>query len=141
MNYRLILMLSMFGLAMGVATVFWIPSNIEPAFWLPIFLVCAYVIARSSRERLFAHGLWLGVVNSVWITAAHVVFAGEYLGRHASEAEMLKMGPFSDSPRVTMVLMGPLVGVVSGLVIGVFAVIAGKLVGDRREPSRSSAAG
>ncbi|HEY4361487.1 MAG TPA: hypothetical protein VGN17_10970 [Bryobacteraceae bacterium] len=132
MNFKLIVMLSMFGLAMGVATVFWIPSNVEPVFWLPIFLVCAYAIARECGERLFAHGLWLGVVNSVWITATHAVFADQYLTRHASEAELLKMGPFSGSPRVTMALMGPLVGVVSGAVIGLFALVAGRFVGRRK---------
>jgi hypothetical protein len=30
MNWKLIIQLSMFGLAMGIATVFVIPSNIEP---------------------------------------------------------------------------------------------------------------
>ncbi len=39
MNWKLILQLSMFGLAMSVATVYLIPSKIEPAFWLPIFLI------------------------------------------------------------------------------------------------------
>jgi hypothetical protein len=48
MNWKLIFQLSLFGLAMGIATVFVIPSNIEPAFWLVIFLICAYLIAKQS---------------------------------------------------------------------------------------------
>jgi len=43
--WQLIFQLSMLGLAMGVATVLWIPSNIEPILWLVIFCFCAYVIA------------------------------------------------------------------------------------------------
>ncbi len=48
MNGKLILQLSMFGLAMGLATVFFIPSSIEPAFWLAIFVVCPD--GPSARE-------------------------------------------------------------------------------------------
>ena len=34
MKWKLIFLLSLFGLAMAFATVFWIPSMIEPVFWL-----------------------------------------------------------------------------------------------------------
>lgn len=47
MNWPLILKLSLFGLVMGIATVFVIPSRVEPLFWLGIFVVCAYVIAKQ----------------------------------------------------------------------------------------------
>lgn len=67
LNGRLILALSMFGLAMGIATVFIIPSTIEPLFWLGIFLFCAVVIAKKQPSRPFLHGLVTSLVNSVWI--------------------------------------------------------------------------
>jgi hypothetical protein len=127
MNANLVLTLSMFGLAMGLATVFWIPSTIEPAFWLPIFLFCAYTIARRCPGKRFQHGLLLGLANSVWITASHILFFDRYIAGHASEASMMKSMPWPDSPRLMMALTGPLVGLISGVVIGVFALIAGKL--------------
>ena len=55
MNWKLILQLSIFELAMGVATVFLIPSKIEPVFWLLIFLFCAYAIARRTSSKPFLH--------------------------------------------------------------------------------------
>ena len=45
MDLRLVLALSMFGLAMGILTVFVIPSAVEPFLWLAIFVVGA----SSSR--------------------------------------------------------------------------------------------
>ena len=51
MNWKLILQLSLFGLVMGVATVFFISSSVEPFCWLIVFLISAYVIARGVRER------------------------------------------------------------------------------------------
>ncbi|MCU1336059.1 MAG: hypothetical protein JWO19_1640 [Bryobacterales bacterium] len=41
---------------------------------------------------------------------------------------MMKSMPLPDSPRLMMALAGPAVGIISGIVIGVFAVIAGRLI-------------
>lgn len=51
MNWKLIFQLSLFGLAMAFATVTWIPSNIEPIFWLAIFIICAYLIATKCSAK------------------------------------------------------------------------------------------
>lgn len=126
MNWKLVAALSGFGLAMGVATVFAIPSNVEPAFWLPIFLVCAFVIAKKAPGRFFLHGLCVSLLNSVWITTVHIALFDRYLASHAQEAEMMKSMPIQGP--LAMALTGPVVGLVSGLVLGLFAFIASKLV-------------
>src|SRR5438128_241696 len=118
MNWKLIFGLSLFGLAMAFATVWVIPSNIEPLFWLPIFLICAFVIARSRADRQFLHGLFVGIVNSVWITGAHIAFFDQYIATHAKEAAMMKSMPLPDSPRLMMAITGPVIGIISGIVMG-----------------------
>jgi len=128
MNWKLIFQLSLFGLAMGIATVFVIPSNIEPVFWLVIFLICAYAIAKKCATRHFLHGFLVGLVNSVWVTSAHILLFDRYLVTHAKEAEMMTRMPLPGSPRLMMAMIGPLVGVISGVIIGLFAFVAGKLV-------------
>jgi hypothetical protein len=105
-----------------------IPSSIEPIFWLAIFAVCAYVIAKNAPGKFFLHGLLLGILNSVWVTGAHVLMFDAYLSRHPQEAAMMTKMPMPDSPRLMMLMTGPVVGVVSGVLIGLFAWIAGKLV-------------
>jgi hypothetical protein len=127
-DWKLIFQLSLFGLAMGIATVFFIPSNIEPVFWLVIFIVCAYIFAKKVATRHFLHGLLLGLANSVWITASHILFLSRYIANHPREAAMMASMPLPDSPRVMMALIGPIIGLVSGLVLGLFALVAGKLV-------------
>ena len=134
MNWKLILQLSMFALAMGIATVFVIPSNIEPFFWITIFLVCAYFIAKRCAHRYFIHGVVLGLVNSVWVTASHALLFNNYIANHAAEADMMKSMPLPDSPRLMMAVVGPLIGLVSGLVIGLFVLIARKLVKPAETP-------
>ena len=128
MNWKLIFQLSLFGLFMAIATVFWIPSSIEPAFWALIFVFCAYVIAKRCQANYFLHGLLVSVLNSVWITAMHVAFYQSYLENHPKEAAMMADMPMPASPRLMMLLTGPVVGIVSGLILGLFALIASKLL-------------
>ena len=135
MNWKLIIQLSLFGLAMGVATVSLIPSNIEPLFWLVIFGICAYMIATRSLGQYFLHGLLVGVVNSIWVTASHILLFDRYVANHPQEAAMMRSMPLPNSPRLMMALIGPAIGVVSGLVLGLLAVVASKLVAARRRPA------
>ncbi len=127
-DWRLVLGLSMFGLVMAFATVFVIPSTVEPIFWLAIFVVCAWVIAKKAPGRPFLHGFLVSLANCVWITGAHMALAGSYLERHANEAAMMAKMPMPDSPRLMMLMTGPVVGIVSGIVLGLFAFVASKLV-------------
>lgn len=127
-NGKLILQLSMFGMAMSIATVFYIPSAIEPAFWLAIFLFCAYAIAANCARLRFLHGLLLGLANCVWIVAGHVALADRYLANHAREAQMMKQMPIAASPQVLMALTGPFIGVISGVLIGLLALLAGTFI-------------
>ena len=128
MDWKLVFSLSLFGLAMAFATVFFIPSNVEPAFWLVIFLLCAFLIARSRTNRHFLHGLLVGIVNSVWVTSAHIVFFPQYIAHHPKEAAMMSSMPLPDSPRLMMACVGPIVGIVSGAIIELFTYVAGKFV-------------
>lgn len=53
MNYRLVALLSMFGLVMSLATVFIVPPNIEPILWLVIFVICAVVLTKRAPSKAF----------------------------------------------------------------------------------------
>jgi NAD/NADP transhydrogenase beta subunit len=123
-NWKLIFQLSLFGLAMAIATVFWIPSNLEPAFWLIIFIVCAYLIAKKCEKNFFLHGFLVSMMNCVWIIAAHIIFFDIYMANHPDQAAMSARMPMN--PKVVMLIMGPLIGAISGVVLGIFSFIAGK---------------
>ena len=136
MNYRLIVALSFFGLAMGIATVYVIPSSIEPFCWLAIFVVCAVIIARKAPGKPFWHGLLVSLVNSFWITSAHVLLFDAYIAGHPREAGMMAGSPLP--PRLMMLLTGPAIGLISGVVLGLFALIAARIV--KRSPSSDAPA-
>lgn len=124
MNWKLIVTLSLFGLVMAFATVSLISSTVEPFCWLAIFCICAYLIAKKAPGMFLFHGFLVSMVNSVWITAVHVLFFDTYMAHHPEMAAM--SGPFQPS-RVMMLVSGPIFGALSGIVLGVFAFVAAKL--------------
>lgn len=128
MNWKLIAQLSLFGLVMGIATVYVIPSSIEPFFWIAIMLISAYFIATRTPGAFVLHGVAVGIANSVWITACHVLLFSSYASRHVPEMAMMTTMPLPTHPRLMMLLVGPLIGVVSGVVLGVLAMGAARLV-------------
>ncbi len=128
MNKKLIFQLSLFGLAMAIATVYFIPSDIEPYFWLLIFIICAYLIAKNCTEKYFLNGLCVSLLNAVWITAVHILLFDPYMEFHPKEALMMATSPMADSPKLAMIMVGPFVGLFSGLILGLFAYSASKIM-------------
>ena len=126
MNFRLIALLSLFGLVMSVATVFVIPPNVEPALWLVIFIVCAGVLARQAPSKAPLHGLLVSMLNSLYITTAHIIFAETYIAGHADEAAA--GAQFGIPVRTMMAITGPIIGVLSGLVLALFTFIATRFI-------------
>jgi hypothetical protein len=126
MNWKLIFALSGFGVVMGLATVFVIPPDPEPLVWLAVFAVCGAVIAKQAPGRYFLHGFAVSVVNSLWVTAAHIAFLDRFLAGHPREAAMAQNLPVPT--RLAMAFTGPLVGVALGLVAGLIAWGASKVL-------------
>ncbi len=126
MNWKLILQLSMFGLLMGVATSFVVPSSVEPYCWLVIFIISAYLIVKRTSSQRFLHGVALGVVNGVWVAAVRIVFLNRYMATHFQQAQMLSNLPVS--PQLMMAIVSLAYGFVSGIMIGIFVLVMSKLL-------------
>jgi hypothetical protein len=128
LDWKLIFALSLFGLAMAFGTVFFINPTIEMLLWLPIFIICAFLIAKFAPGRYFLHGFCTSLVNCVWITGAHVIFFSTYIVSHTEELKMFESMPWHDHPRRLMLLVGPLFGIAFGLILGLFSWVAAKLM-------------
>ncbi|MCE3296808.1 MAG: hypothetical protein K0R65_2522 [Crocinitomicaceae bacterium] len=128
MNWKLIFSLSLFGLAMAFATVYFIPSHTEPFFWLVIFIISAYCIAKYAPSKYFWHGLLVSLVNSLWITAVHIILFNDYIASHKQEAEMMAKIAMSFHPKLMMLVTGPVVGALSGFLLGFFSFLASRVV-------------
>ena len=129
MNWKLILLLSLFGMAMALLTVSIIPSTVEPFCWLAIFLICSYLIAKYAPGKYFLHGLMVSIFNSIWITAAHMVFFNDYVASHPEFLQATNGLPpeLAAHPRRMMVPIGLISGVIFGVILGLFAFVASKI--------------
>ena len=130
LNWKLILQLSIFGLLMAIATISLIPEKMEPVCWLIIFAICAYIVVKKAPGKYFLHGFLISIVNSVWITLAHVISAPTYIANHPQAASMNAQMPLmmQQHQRIAMIIMGLPFGVVFGLILGLFCFIASKIV-------------
>ena len=129
MNWKLIVYLSLFGLTMAIGTVYYIPSPVEPWLWLVILLLCAYLIAQKAPGSYFLHGFLVCLLNCVWITGAHMLLSATYLANHAEEAAQYATmnDKFHLSVTQAMAIFGTIIGILSGLVLGLFSFIASRI--------------
>jgi hypothetical protein len=133
MNWKLILLLSMFGLAMAIGTVFFIPSLAEPICWPVIFVVTALAIARQAPGKFFLHGFLVGLTNWIWVASAHVFLHATYMARHgANLAELPALPPAAPQILVIMRQYDLPVPGLSGIVIGLLAWIVSRFVRSQR---------
>ena len=128
MNWKLIFGLSLFGLAMSIATIYWLPADREWIFWIPILFINAYAIAKNAPGKYFMHGFLVSLANCVWITGLHVLMFSTMMEHRPETWEMVAKMPMPEHPRMMMLVMGPIIGIASGLVNGLFAFIASKIV-------------
>jgi len=62
------------------------------------------------------------------MTGAHIIFFSTYIAHHSKEAAMMGSMPLPNSPKLMMALVGPLVGIITGSIIGVLALLAGRFL-------------
>ena len=129
MNWKLIFQMSLFGLIMAFGTVSLIPERTEFIYWIVIFVFCAFVIARQRTHKQFLHGFWLSMVNSVWITCAHIYFYRTYAAKHPDVASMgTNMHLLASHPRLLMLILCPVFGAAFGVLQGLFAFLVSRFV-------------
>jgi hypothetical protein len=126
MSWKLIFGLSLFGLATGLATIFAFPQAIEPHVWLGVFGLSAIVIAKRAPGKYFLHGLCVSLVNSLWLTAAHVALFDNYVAVHA---RVVAMAARVGSPHIMMMAIGgPVAGIALGVLLGFCAWLGSKFL-------------
>ncbi len=121
MNWRLVISISLLGLLLAVATIYFAPSETELILWMLLFLVSAFLVARYVDENIFLHGLFTGIFIFVWITLADSFLFGKYYLNHRGEVEAISNLGMTSSVHSTLVILGPAAGLVVGSIIGVLA--------------------
>lgn len=138
MNWRLIFRLSLLSIVMGVASVLGLARNHEWLMWLFVGVLSAWQFARKTREELFLHGLCLGVFIGTFSSSIQAVFVSTYLSNNPGMVEALNALPQNLHPAAVVLIMGPIIGAFSGVVFGLLAAVAGKLLHSQLSDSSPS---
>lgn len=130
MNWKLILLLSLSGILIGLANVYVIPAKYSAVVEMPVYLGCAYVLARVQERKHFVHGVVVGVICAILATAVRIVLVEQYLTHQYVDAAQYRKLAAESHGTITQVLMlmGVLFTILSGLVTGLFALAAGKII-------------
>jgi hypothetical protein len=132
-NWKIVLLLSLFGAAVGVVSVFvgTASARADRLLWLPAVLVSAWVIARFVGRSQFGNGAVVGFIAGAVAKLVQGIFAAAYWEHNPWLAEAFAdKGPEFDFQRYTLNLV-PYVGVANALVQGFLAFIAGRVFKSR----------
>ncbi len=128
MSWKIIFLLSLSGIVVGVAGVYGLSGIAELAVWLLIFILFAAVIAKQRDSDYFVHALLASILAGLWVGLVHALFLHTYVAHNPElNAGVAKM-PRTAHPRLMMIMFGPFIGAVAGVVAGAMASVAGKIV-------------
>jgi len=128
MNWKLIILLSLLGVVSAVLSVYLLAPTAEFFVWIGVTLASALLIGRYAARRWFLHGFVLAMVNAFWVTVTQVALFHTYVATHPEYLRMTETLPdvLAAHPRRLVLYRAPIIAVLSGMVTGLFAWIAGR---------------
>ncbi|MFC2092330.1 hypothetical protein ACFLSV_00380 [Bacteroidota bacterium] len=126
MNWKTILLLSLFAILMGFLSVFGVIPDFEWLMWLVIAIVSGYVLNKQTKKLLFTNAVVTGIIMGVFNAVIQSVLFDTYLLTDP-QIEGLSQWPTTIEPQYFLLIAGPFIGIVYGLVIGLFALIFKKI--------------
>jgi tetrahydromethanopterin S-methyltransferase subunit G len=127
MNWKLIFSLAAFAIAMGIASVFAYTQGMELYCWIVIACICAFVLARNVTQKLFLHGLLVGIALGSVNGSVQSAFYSTYVQNNPQVAEQMSQNPLPFPPAVFVLLSSPFIGALYGVVVGLLTLLAANL--------------
>jgi hypothetical protein len=117
---------SLFGMVMGIASLFGYTQNLELSLWIAIALISALLIARTTTHKIFLHGVLAGIGIGISNVMIQIAFFSLYAQNNSHTASELEHFTDMFSPQWFLFLSSPFVGGIYGSLIGALSVAASK---------------
>lgn len=126
MNWKLILLLALFGFVTGGVAVLGFISEAAPILYPVGLLLCTFAIVKKAGGRYGLHGLWVGALIGVVEGLVGQLLAETYIANNLefAEANMWSFGLF-------FVISGLMSALTYGAALGLMSWLVGKLMGSR----------
>ena len=125
MDWKLVLLLSAIGIIMGLLSVRGFTQKIEPFLWL-LFGIATSLILSKNIDRPFLYGLAIGMGWGVLNGLTQSAFFDTYLANNPSMQQTFQKKTFVP-PRYFALLTAPVIGLITGLVLGGLSLLFKKL--------------
>lgn len=135
MNWRWILMLSLLGVAMGVASVMGWMGGKELWLWIGIVLIAAVLLGYNVKTKLFKHGFFTAALWTVLNGLVVMILWDTYIENNPQTAAQFAQIPAGLNPRIFMLISVVFLALIWGAVLGLLAMLAGKLLAEKSEES------
>jgi len=127
MNWRLILLLSLFGPAVGVLTVLGVfPRGVDRFVWFVVVGVSAFAVAREEPRRALLHGALAGFITGVSSTLIQAVWVETLVANNPWMVEAMAGQPAGFDFEFFVFMLVPFIGVAGGAMTGLLAMLAAR---------------
>lgn len=123
MNWKIIGIISSSGIVMGFLTVLGINRNIELIIWIILAVIALIVLIKKLKRRYFLHGFTAGFLAAVFATSIQIIFYSTYLHNNPNFNQQLSKLPQSFDMRHFFILIVPMIGIISGLTLGIITLV------------------
>jgi len=112
---------------MGLNYAFDFIKGMEWLLWLLITIMSAYVLYKQTDRLLFTHAVLTGIIMGIFNTIVQAAFFDKYL-ENTPKIEGIPQWPITIEPQHFLLMVGPFIGIIYGLIIGLFALIIKKVL-------------
>ncbi len=127
MNWKLVYSLASIALFMGLMSSFGLTQNIEWFLWLIVGLFSAFLIAKRTTDRHFLTGFVVGFLCGVINSFVEGILYGVFVDNNPAAAASIQEMASSISPRLFLFIAGPVIGLATGVIFGLLALLASRL--------------
>lgn len=127
MNWKVILLLTLLGTAIAVASVFGVFNSNNMLIYMLIFAVISgFIISRTGGTSPFMSGVMVGLLTGILGTLVQAVMLNTYLKNNPNSLDGFKNITTNLAPEYVMLFSGPFFGLGYGIVAGLVAFLMRK---------------
>jgi hypothetical protein len=142
MNWKLILSLALINVLLGLLTIFGLLGSTATWIGLLILAVMAVVLGRFAEKKYFMHGFLTGVIGSLVAAVLQFALYDTYVANNPELAQSMdklqEVFPSFDGSWMTL-LFAPLGAAFNGAILGLLAILGGKIFGPKPAPATEPA--
>ena len=115
-NQKIVLQAGSFGLIMGILNTLGYTKNFELLLWGIILLGSSILVLKKVDAKIFIHCILIGLCWGVDTTFIEAIFLKTYINNNIHISDFIQKISFIN-PRVSLVSLGIIGGLLSGLIL------------------------